>query len=279
MIVVGERRWRAAMQAGMTHIDCIVRYDLDEQRARELQCTENYQREDIPPLQQARSFKAYLEEYKVSQSELSRRTGIPQRTISHRLALLTLPSSLQARVEAGEIGPYEAERIAALPADQQEAVAEAVSAERMGGRDLEKQLQPRKSSHMNDRLPQETPETVDVLKADISLSQRLDNLEKALYDLAATYAFNESAKQRTQGIRKAPPCPECAKRGDRGIIWDMKRKVTPKDRIEMIESIEAAEELTEEERKELLEEPVPTHMVEAKCQECGYEQLIEYVWE
>jgi ParB family chromosome partitioning protein len=136
-IIVGERRWRAAMQMGITHTDCIIRYDVDDQKARELQFTENYQRQDIPPLEQARSFKAYLENYEVSQSELSRRTGIPQRTISDRLALLSLPPSVHARIEAGKIGPYEALKIATLPADQQEAVAEAVASGQIGGRALE----------------------------------------------------------------------------------------------------------------------------------------------
>ena len=78
-----------------------------------MQFAENYQRQDIPPLEQARSFKDYLSRYKVSQSELSRRTGIPQRTISDRLALLSLPASVHAKIEAGEIGPYEALKIAA----------------------------------------------------------------------------------------------------------------------------------------------------------------------
>jgi len=138
VVVVGERRWRAASEVGLSHVDCILRYDLDEQRARELQFTENYQREDIPPLEQARSLKAYLEEYEVSQRELSRRTGIPQRTISDRLALLSLPPSVHAQIEAGKIGPYEAIRICNLPADQQEAAAEAISSGRIGGRILEK---------------------------------------------------------------------------------------------------------------------------------------------
>jgi len=126
-ILVGERRWRAAKDGGLSHIDCIIRDDVDEQKAHEMQLAENYQREDIPPLEQARSFKRYLATYGVSQSELSRRTGIPQRTISDRLALLSLPASVHARLEAGEIGPYEAVRIAALPVEQQEAVARAVS--------------------------------------------------------------------------------------------------------------------------------------------------------
>lgn len=138
MIVVGERRWRAAKEAGFQYIDCIIRDDLDDRTALEMQLAENCQREDIAPLDQARAFKACIDKYKVSQRELARRTGIPQRTISARLALLSLPMSMHAHLKSGVIGPYEALRIAELPADQQEAAADAVASGRIGSRTLEK---------------------------------------------------------------------------------------------------------------------------------------------
>lgn len=138
VIVVGERRWRAAKDAGLAHLDCIVRNNIDEQGTREMQFAENYQRDNVPPLEQARSWKDYLDRYSVSQNELSRRTGIPQRTISDRLALLSLPPSVHARIEVEEIGPYQAVKIATLPAHQQEAAAEAVSSGLIGGRILDK---------------------------------------------------------------------------------------------------------------------------------------------
>lgn len=137
VIVTGERRWRAAKEAGLQYIDCVVRRDLDDRKVREMQLAENYQRDDITPLEQAEAFEAYLKEHDVSQSELSRRTGIPQRTISARLALLELSPSMRASVEAGEIGPHEALKISKLPATQQEPVAEAVASGKVGGRMLE----------------------------------------------------------------------------------------------------------------------------------------------
>ncbi len=137
VIVVGERRWRAIKEAGIPHIKCIVRDDIDDQKALEMQLAENCQREDIAPLDQAWAFKAYLENYGVSQRELSRRTGIPQRTISARLALLSLPLSMHAQIESGDIGPHEALKISELPADQQGAVADAVATGRIGSRILD----------------------------------------------------------------------------------------------------------------------------------------------
>ena len=69
-ILVGERRWRAARDAGLSHVECIIHDDVDDQKAHEIQLAENYQREDITPLEQARSFKRYLDTYEVSHLDI-----------------------------------------------------------------------------------------------------------------------------------------------------------------------------------------------------------------
>jgi ParB/RepB/Spo0J family partition protein len=120
VIVAGERRWRAAKDAGISHVECIIRRDIDNQKALEIQLAENCHREDLTPLEQARALKAYLDKYKVSQNELSRRAGIPQRTISARIALLSLPASMHAKIEAGEIGPHQALQMARKDGDMHE---------------------------------------------------------------------------------------------------------------------------------------------------------------
>jgi ParB/RepB/Spo0J family partition protein len=278
IIVVGERRWRAAKEAGVSHLECIVRYDLDDQKAREMQLAENYQREDIPVLEQAKSLKSYLDTYKVSQSELSRGTGIPQRTISARLSLLKLPASMQARIESGEIGPYEATRIATLPPDQQETVADAIASGRIGGRALEKLVHPEESSLASNGIPQEAPQPTEARKMTTGQSQRLQNLEKAVYGLLETYAFNELVKEMGVGGRCAPPCPECAKRGNRVPISGIKRRTTLKDRQELIEGLEGIKELSEEEKEEILEKG-PTYVIEAECSQCGYTDFLDYAEE
>jgi ParB family chromosome partitioning protein len=138
MIVVGERRYRAAKEAGFESIDCIVRSDINDQTAREMQLAENHQREDINPMEQAKAIHEYITTYGITQNELSRRTGIPQRTISDRLALLSLPVSVHAKIETGEIGPYEALQIAKLPASVHEILVQSVTSGKLGGRQLEK---------------------------------------------------------------------------------------------------------------------------------------------
>ena len=184
---------------------------------------------------------------------------------------------MHTRIEAGEIGPYEALKISALPADQQEAVAQAVSRGRMGGRALEKITRPASEfPHRSNKVTQQLPQPIDSVKTRITgLFQRLENLEKAIYSLAETHTYNEAARQTEHGGRKAPPCPDCLIRGRLGVISTIKRKMTSKDRRELIEAMEDAD-LTEEDIRELLEQEQPTHVIEAKCHKCGRSELIGY---
>jgi ParB/RepB/Spo0J family partition protein len=277
-IVVGERRWRAAKEAGLSHIDCIIRQDLDEQKVREMQFAENYQHDDIPPLEQARSFRQYLDTYDISQHELARRTGIPQRTISDRLALLSLPLSVHAQIEAGEIGPYEGARIAKLPADRQQEVADLVVSKRLRGRALEKLAHGERSSLVSNGIGEKAPQPSKATEMITDILERLQNLEKAVYGLLETCAFNQASYEMGVGARMAPPCPECAKQGNKITISIIKRKTTPEDDQELIDAIESNEDLSEEE-KEGIFELQPAHVIEVKCRECGYTSFIGYAEE
>lgn len=141
MIITGERRYRAAQKAQLDTIDCIVRPDVDDQTAREMQLKENYHREDIPPIEMALAIKDYIEKYHVSQSEMSKRTGIPQSTISNRLALLNLPPIVHDKLITQVIGPNEAIKIAALPLKIQGSVLDAIASGTITSRTLEKLTQ------------------------------------------------------------------------------------------------------------------------------------------
>jgi ParB/RepB/Spo0J family partition protein len=192
LIVAGERRWRAAKKAGISHIECIVRHDIDDQKALEIQLAENYQREDLTPLEQARAFKAYIDKYKVSQSELSRRTGIPQRTISARLALLSLPASMHAKIESGEIGPHQALQLAKRYGDTHEPKAKITAPNIV---DIEE-----KWGDADDRL--------------VKWFELLEQIAKWLDLLIVTCGFAD-------GTRRVP-CIFCTRRGEESCLMEMK---------------------------------------------------------
>lgn len=190
LIVASERRWRAAKEAGMSHIECIVRKNIDDQKALEIQLAENYQREDLTPLEQARAFKAYLDNYGVSQSEFSRRTGIPQRTISARIALLSLPASMHAKIEAGEIGPHQALQLARRDSDAHEPKVTASA-----------------PKNITDRLGDADDRLVEWFEL-------IEQIAKWLDLLIVTYGFADGSKP--------VPCVHCVREGEENCLMEMK---------------------------------------------------------
>ncbi|SCL12901.1 ParB/RepB/Spo0J family partition protein [Micromonospora nigra] len=108
VINYGHRRWAAARAAGLETYRAVVSDTLKDNTTKRVhRLIENVQREDLTPLEEAREYKRLLEVDKLSQREVSRRTGIPQPHISKRIGLLNLPEEAQAALDQGII-PVEA---------------------------------------------------------------------------------------------------------------------------------------------------------------------------
>jgi len=101
-LIAGERRWRAAQQAGLAKVPAIVR---DSAQAERLQVAliENMVREDLNPVEEARACSALVEELDVSKEELARRVGRSRPAISNLIRLLELPDEALELLEAGEL--------------------------------------------------------------------------------------------------------------------------------------------------------------------------------
>lgn len=101
-LIAGERRWRASQQAGKATIPAILRQVSDEQ-AMEITIVENLQRADLNPMEQARAFERLAREFHMTQEQMAVRTGKDRATVANFLRLLRLPTSVQTRVESGEL--------------------------------------------------------------------------------------------------------------------------------------------------------------------------------
>ena len=101
-LIAGERRWRAAQQAGLEKVPAIVR---DSEQAERLQVAliENMVREDLNPVEEARACAALVEELDVSKEELARRVGRSRPAISNLIRLLELPDEALDLLEAGDL--------------------------------------------------------------------------------------------------------------------------------------------------------------------------------
>jgi ParB family chromosome partitioning protein len=136
-LIAGERRWRASLLAGKTTVPAMLRQVSDEQ-AMEITIVENLQRADLNPMEQARAFERLGREFHMTQEQMAQRTGKDRATVSNFLRLLKLPSSVQSRVEAGELTFGHARALLALDhAEEMEKAAQRIVALSMSVRQTE----------------------------------------------------------------------------------------------------------------------------------------------
>jgi len=101
-IVVGERRWRAAQMAGLTHIPAVVR-EVTDSETLELALVENLLREDLNPMEEAEAYQRLLMEFSWTQEELGQRVGRDRSSVANCLRLLKLPDVIQADLRTGRL--------------------------------------------------------------------------------------------------------------------------------------------------------------------------------
>lgn len=101
-IVAGERRWRAAQLAGLIKVPAVVR-PFTEQEQMEIALIENLQREDLNPLEEAEAYRVLLDQFGLTQEELSRRLGKSRPQISNTLRLLQLSEAIREHLRAGRL--------------------------------------------------------------------------------------------------------------------------------------------------------------------------------
>jgi len=89
IIIAGERRWRAAKVAGLKEVPAVV-MDVDDKELLEISLIENIQREDLNPVEEALAYKRLLEEFKLTQEELSKRVGKSRSAVTNCMRLLNL---------------------------------------------------------------------------------------------------------------------------------------------------------------------------------------------
>lgn len=101
-IVAGERRWRACKSIGLKSVPVIVK-DYDEKQVAEIALVENLQREDLNPIEEANGYKQLMEDFGLTQEEVSNRVQKSRSAVANSLRLLALPKKVIALVEDGKL--------------------------------------------------------------------------------------------------------------------------------------------------------------------------------
>jgi ParB family chromosome partitioning protein len=131
VIVAGERRYRAAVLAGLTSIQCVVATEpLDSREVLQDQLIENCLREDLKPVEQANALRSLMEANSWSAQQVAEELNLSKPAVIKALSLLRLPGEVQSRVDSGAIAPSVAYEISQLDrAEDQAALADQTAAE------------------------------------------------------------------------------------------------------------------------------------------------------
>ena len=117
-IIAGERRFRASKLAGLEKVPVVVK-NVTDRKARELALVENIQREDLNPIEEAISLKTLMEEYKLTQQELSDIIGKSRSYIANNLRLLNLSDYIKEYLIRGELSPSQGRTLLSLETEEE----------------------------------------------------------------------------------------------------------------------------------------------------------------
>ena len=123
-IIAGERRWRAARQAGLSEIPAIV-IEADDRKVQELALIENLQREDLNPIEEAEGYRALIDTYHMKQEEAAEQVGKSRSAVTNALRLLSLGEPVRQMLLDGRLTVGHARALLPLGDNLQEKTAEA----------------------------------------------------------------------------------------------------------------------------------------------------------
>jgi len=130
-IIAGERRWRAAMQAGLRRVPVVVR-DVasgEDRSLLEMALIENIQRENLNPIDEAHAYRRLSEEFRLTQEDIATRVGKDRASVANYVRLLKLPDEVRAEVAAGTLTMGHARALLSLgdEADQRRTARDIIS--------------------------------------------------------------------------------------------------------------------------------------------------------
>jgi ParB family chromosome partitioning protein len=113
-LVAGERRWRAAREAGLATVPAVVR-EHDDRDTLLVGLIENVAREQLTPVEEARAYAVLLDEFRLSLGDVADRVGRSKPSVSNRIRLLDLPDDVLGMVERGQLSEGHARAVLAVP--------------------------------------------------------------------------------------------------------------------------------------------------------------------
>lgn len=137
-IVAGERRWRAAAQAGLEEVPVVVRRVESDGELLEMALVENLQRADLNPVEEAEAYQRLAGEFGLKQEEIAQRVGKSRSQVANTLRLLALPAEVLEYLRSGQLTAGQARPLLALSGpDEQVRMARRATRAKLSARELE----------------------------------------------------------------------------------------------------------------------------------------------
>ena len=118
-IIAGERRWRAARQAGLTEIPAVI-IEADDKKVMELALIENLQRQDLNPVEEAMGYQSLIQDYGMTQEETASRVGKSRPAVANALRLLSLHPDVLEMVRSGKLTAGHARAVLSIKAEKKQ---------------------------------------------------------------------------------------------------------------------------------------------------------------
>ena len=170
-LIAGERRWRAAQQAGLQEIPAVVK-KVNDQEAAAIALIENLQREDLNPLEEAQAFANLIEKFGLTHHEIGEVVGRSRAAVSNSLRLLALVDSVKEMLNQGQIEMGHARALLALGKKEQKICAQTIVKRQLSVRAAEKLV---KQAQQNDEKKSQSSKQVDpdIARLEQKISDRL----------------------------------------------------------------------------------------------------------
>jgi len=166
LIIAGERRFRAAKQAGLTTIPAVIK-SMEEQEYKEVSLIENLQRENLNPLEEANGIKELMDNHGLTQDQIAQRLSKSRPYIANSLRLLSLCDRVKEMVGKNELSAGHARALVVLPEELQIKAAEKIKADELSVRQTESLIksmqEPKKNLQPSNPLPNELKDFQDRL--------------------------------------------------------------------------------------------------------------------
>ncbi len=170
-IIAGERRFRAAVMAGLNEVHAIIK-DVDEKEALELALIENLQREDLNALEIAATYQRFINEFSYTQQDLAKKIGIDRSSVANYVRLLKLPEWIKTLLGEGRLSQGHGRALLSLETEkEQRKFVDKVLNEGTSVRDLERATKKR-SRHADNVFTQTEEMLRDLLSTKVNITYK-----------------------------------------------------------------------------------------------------------